>query len=686
MSLEDELDKDLDKARDRIADLRREIAHHDYLYYVRDAPELSDQAYDDLFRELKELEERFPELLVPDSPTQRVAGAPRDGFATAEHLAPMLSLDSDPDRAQVERFDERLRKTLESRGAIDYVLEPKLDGASVELVYEEGVLVRASTRGDGIRGENITENVRTIPAVPLLLRSQDRSIPPLLSLRGEVIMRIGAFERLNERLLGGGREPFANPRNAAAGALRQLDPRITAERPLDIYLYDILFGEVPNLRSQWEVLTALREWGLRVNDLPERTSTVDGIEEYHRRLVEDRDDIDYEIDGVVVKLDDLELREEIGATSHHPRWAFAFKFPPRKEVTRVIRILPSVGRTGVVTPVAMLRPVELGGVTVGRATLHNREEVARKDIREGDRVRVQRAGDVIPQVVERVTEPGRKRSRRFAMPEVCPSCGTRLIERGPFSVCPNSFDCPAQLVGRLFHFGSRPALDIEGLGEETAKLLVTEGLVSHLPDLFDLEVEQLVGLEGFAEKSATNLVAAIRGSSPVELHRFLFALGIPEVGVSVARDLATHFRSLEALASADEEGLAEVSGVGPKVADLIVAFFGEPRNVKILDDLLDGRIEVQSAETTTEGGTLEDLRFVFSGRLETMNRGAAKQLVESAGGRVTGSVSTATHYLVAGENPGSKLDKARKAGVEILDEEAFLGLLVEKGIDLPRES
>jgi DNA ligase (NAD+) len=355
-------------------------------------------------------------------------------------------------------------------------------------------------------------------------------------------------------------------------------------------------------------------------------------------------------------------------------------------VTRVIRILPSVGRTGVVTPVAMLRPVELGGVTVGRATLHNREEVARKDIREGDRVRVQRAGDVIPQVVERVTEPGRKRSRRFAMPEVCPSCGTRLIERGPFSVCPNSFDCPAQLVGRLFHFGSRPALDIEGLGEETAKLLVTEGLVSHLPDLFDLEVEQLVGLEGFAEKSATNLVAAIRGSSPVELHRFLFALGIPEVGVSVARDLATHFRSLEALASADEEGLAEVSGVGPKVADLIVAFFGEPRNVKILDDLLDGRIEVQSAETTTEGGTLEDLRFVFSGRLETMNRGAAKQLVESAGGRVTGSVSTATHYLVAGENPGSKLDKARKAGVEILDEEAFLGLLVEKGIDLPRES
>jgi DNA ligase (NAD+) len=680
------LARELERARQRVADLRREIAHHDYLYYVRDAPELSDQAYDELFRELKELEERFPELLSPDSPTQRVAGAPREGFATAEHLAPMLSLDSHPDRIQVERFDERLRKALESRATVEYVLEPKLDGASVELVYEEGVLVRASTRGDGMRGEDITENVRTIPAVPLLLRGEERSIPPLLSLRAEVIMRIGAFERLNERLLGEGKEPFANPRNAAAGALRQLDPRITAERPLDIYVYDILFGEVPSLRSQWEVLTALRDWGLRVNDLPQRTSTVDGIEEYHRRLVEARDDIDYEIDGVVVKLDNLAAREEIGATSHHPRWAFAFKFPPRREVTRVIRILPSVGRTGVVTPVAMLRPVELGGVTVGRATLHNREEVARKDIREGDRVRVQRAGDVIPQVVERVAEPGRRRSRRFAMPEVCPSCGTRLVERGPFSVCPNSFDCPAQLVGRLFHFGSRSALDIEGLGEETAKLLVAEGLVSHLPDLFDLEVEQLVGLEGFAEKSATNLIAAVRGSTPVELARFLFALGIPEVGVSVARDLAAHFRSFEALASADEEELAEVSGVGPKVAELIVAFFSEARNVRILDDLLDGRVEVLSPAAEIESGGLEGLRFVFSGGLDTMSRDAAKQLVESAGGRVTGSVSSSTDYLVSGERPGSKLEKAKEAGVEILDEQAFLGLLAEKGIEHPRKS
>jgi DNA ligase (NAD+) len=421
---------------------------------------------------------------------------------------------------------------------------------------------------------------------------------------------------------------------------------------------------------------------LRVNDLPRLVDSVEQIVDYHHDLVSRRDDIGYEIDGVVIKLNDLAAREEMGSTSHHPRWAFAFKFEPRKEITRLAKIIASVGRTGVVTPVAMLRPVEIGGVTVSRATLHNREEVARKDIREGDTVRVQRAGDVIPQVVERLPQPGRKRGPEFRMPENCPSCGTELIERGPFSVCPNSFDCPAQLAGRVIHLGSRNALDIEGLGEETARLLVGKKLVEHLPDLFDLAPEQLVELEGFAQKSAENLVAGIEKASHAELHRFLFGLGIPEVGATVARSIARHFRSVEALRAAGEEELQEVDGVGPKMAEQIVGFFEEPRNNKILDELLGGRVEIIEPEEKTEAGDLAGLKFVLTGGLEKFSRGEAKQLLESLGAKVTSSVSAKTDYVVAGTDPGSKYDKAQKLGVTTLDEEGFLGLLADKGVDV----
>jgi DNA ligase (NAD+) len=673
----------LKDARKRAGELRRELQHHGELYYVRNTPAISDEAYDALFRELQEIERLFPDLLAPDSPTQRVGGAALEGFSSVDHLAPMLSLDSHSDPEQVVRFEKRIRKALGTEAEVAFVVDPKLDGASVELVYEQGLLVRAATRGDGRQGEDVTANVRTIKAVPLRLLEIERPAPETLSLRGEIIMRIDAFERLNEGLMGEGKEPFANPRNAAAGALRQLDSRITAQRPLDIYVYDILAGVPPDVDSQWRVLEALAEWGLRVNDLAERASGVEEINDYHRRMVETRDDIDYEIDGVVIKLDDLSAREELGATSHHPRWAFAYKFPPRKEVTRVLEILASVGRTGVVTPVAMLRPVELGGVTVSRATLHNREEVARKDIRKGDRVRVQRAGDVIPQVVERVEEPGRRRKARFSMPAECPSCSTPLIERGPFTVCPNSFDCRAQLVGRIFHFGSRRALDIEGLGEETARLLVDEELVSHLPDLFDLEAEQLVELEGFAEISAANLVTALKEAAHVELQRFLYALGVPEVGVTVAADLAAHFRSFEAIRNADEETLQEVPGVGPRMAEQITAFFREPHNATVIDALLE-RVELVLPERVADGASLAGLRFVFTGGLEGMSRDEAKDLVEKAGGRVTGSVSKATDYVVAGESAGSKLAKAETLGIEVLDEVAFLGLLESKGISSGR--
>src|SRR6185369_13204970 len=556
------------------------------------------------------------------------------------------------------RFDERLRKGLAAAGTseVEYVLEPKLDGLSVELVYRDGVLQHAATRGDGRRGEGITANVRTILSVPLRLREPaagERPIPPFLAVRGEVIMHAEVFDKLNERLIAEGNEPFSNPRNAAAGAVRQLDPQMTAARPLDLYAYDILASEGVEVATQWEVLEALRGWGLRGSDLVERTPTLDGILAYHKGIEEKRDDLGFEIDGIVIKLNDLTARETLGWTSRHPRWAFAFKFPPRKEITRILSILPSVGRTGVVTPVALMLPVEIGGVTVARATLHNREEVARKDVREGDRVRVQRAGDVIPQVIERIEEPERERGPAWAMPAVCPSCATPLVERGPFTVCPNSFECPAQLAGRIVHFASRNAIDIEGLGDETAKIFVAQGLVHQLPELFDLKAEQLVHLEGFAEKSANNLVAALAKASQPELQRFLYGLGIPEVGVSVARDLARHFGTFAALRSADDAALQEVSGVGPRMAEQITAFFREPKNAEVLDALLTRLqlVETAPAPVTSDSPTaavlpLAGKKIVFTGGLTRLARREAQELAERLGARATGSVSKSTDWVV----------------------------------------
>ena len=667
-------------AESRVRELHAAIRHHAYLYYVKDRPEICDSAYDGLFAELRDLEARYPDLVTADSPTQRVGGVPLGDFPKVRHAGPMLSLDSDQTEDALRRFDQRVCRGL-GVSKVDYVVEPKLDGASVELVYENGMLARAATRGDGLVGEGVTENVRTIAAVPLRLREGGAKLPALLALRGEVIMRVDAFEQLNERLLAEGKNPFANPRNAAAGSLRQLDPQITASRPLDIYVYDILAGEGIRAETQWDVLRWLSSRGLRVNDLPRRASSTEDILQYHQDLQSRRDDLEYEIDGVVVKLDDLAARQELGETSHHPRWAFAFKFPPRKEITRVLKIVPSVGRTGVITPGAMLRPVELGGVTVSRATLHNREEVARKDIREGDLVRVQRAGDVIPQVIERVDEEGRRRAGRYRMPEVCPSCGSELIERGPFTICTNSYECAAQLAGRLEHFASRDALDIDGLGEETAKQLVNEKLVRRLPDLFEISSADLVRLEGFAEKSAANLVNAIQTAAETELHRFLYALGVPEVGVTVAKALAMHFKSMAAIRSASRDALEAVEGVGPKMAEQIVSFLSDKRNDSVLTDLLTDTITV--VEPVVEGvATLAGLRFVFTGGLDRVTRRQARELTESLGAKVTTSVSRETDYVVAGVDPGFKYDKAVEIGVTILSENDFIELLRENGAEV----
>jgi DNA ligase (NAD+) len=685
-----------EQAAERIAKLRSEIRHHEYLYYVEDRPQVSDEEFDRLFHALEALEAEHPDLVAEDSPTQRVAGTPSDSFPTVEHAAPMLSLDSSQDEAALRRFDERLRKGLgaggETTAAVEYVLEPKLDGLSVELVYRDGVLLQAATRGDGRKGEGITANVRTIASVPLKLRTTERPAPAFLALRGEIIMFADGFDKLNESLIAEGKEPFANPRNAAAGGVRQLDPQITATRPLHLYAYDILKSEgAEGIETQWDVLTALRAWGLKVNERIKKGSTLEDIQAYHAETEAQRDDLGYEIDGVVIKLNSLADRERLGWTSRHPRWAFAYKFPPRKEITRILSILPSVGRTGVVTPVALMLPVEIGGVTVARATLHNREEVARKDVREGDRVRVQRAGDVIPQVIERIDEPERERAPEWRMPAACPSCGTALTERGPFTVCPNSFECPAQLAGRIVHFASRDALDVEGLGDETAKLFVAEKLVRQLPDLFELRAEQLLPLEGFAQKSAAKLVEALaKAAAAAEHPRFLYGLGIPEVGVAVARDLARHFGTFANLRAAAEEALQAVPGVGPRMSEQILQFFAEPKNAAVLDELTAKlhlvETEPMPVEPSKEGSAsvlpLKGQKWVFTGGLTQLTRRDAQQHVESLGARVTGSVSKSTTTVVIGEDAGSKAEDAKKLGVQSLNEDELLAFLRGNGIDV----
>jgi DNA ligase (NAD+) len=657
--------------------LREEIRRHNHLYYVEARPEISDGEYDRLYQCLKELEGAHPEFITPDSPTQRVGAEPRKDLPTVVHTAPMLSLDSTKDEAELRRFDDRVRKALGD--AVEYLVEPKLDGASLELVYEEGVLVRAVTRGNGVEGEAVTENVKTISSVPLRLRAAERPVPPFLAIRGEVLMKLPAFEAMNEALMAEGSDPFANPRNAAAGALRQLDPRITATRPLDLLAFDLLAVTGAEFEADDEVVQALRDWGLRTPERVERMRSVEEVRAYHERYLQDRDELDYEIDGIVIKVNDLRARRTMGVTSKHPRWALAFKFEPRKEVTRIERIAVSVGRTGVITPVALLLPVEVGGVTVSRATLHNREELERKDVREGDLVRVQRAGDVIPQVVERMEEEGRDRAPPFTMPGLCPSCGTEVTQQGPFTLCPNRFGCSAQLKRRVIHFGSRGALDIEGLGEETANLLVEKRLIRELADLFDLKVEAVSELPGFAEISARKLVEGIAARKRIELRRFLFGLGIPEVGEAVARDLARHFRTLAAVRSAEQEALEAIEGIGPKVSALIYAFFREEPNQRAVDALLSKGMELVPPEEA-QNSALEGKRFVFTGGMDLLTRPQAKKLVEGAGGRAVSSVSKETDFVVAGSDAGSKLAKAQELGVPVLSEDEFLELLAQAGI------
>jgi len=666
-----------EEAKRRIEELRKLIRHHDYLYYVLNKPEISDAEYDKLMLELRKLEEAYPDLVTPDSPTQRVGGFPAEEFKTVTHMKPMLSLDSAFTKEEIKKFDERIKRELGDE-SIEYVAEPKLDGLSVELVYENGVFVRGSTRGDGINGEDVTENLKTIRAVPLRLR-ESKTIPTRLAVRGEVIMHINDFERLNKQLIERGEEPLANPRNAAAGSLRRLDPRETAERPLDIFFYEILFIEGVDIETQWDGLKHLKEWGLKVNHLIKKCDDIDDAIKYHKEMAEKREELSYEIDGVVIKVNRLDYQEKLGIKARSPRWAIAYKFPPREEETEIVDIVVQVGRTGTLTPVALLKPVDVTGVTVSRATLHNQDFIDQMDVRIGDKVKVARAGDVIPEVVKVLKDKRTGREKKFHIPSKCPVCGSKVVKEGAFYRCTGGLACIAQLKRSITHYASKGAMDIEGLGKKNVDLLVDSGLIKRVSDLYVLKKEDLLKLPRFAEKSADNLLKGIEKSKERSLARFIYALGIPNVGEHMARVLAEHFKTLDALMNASRESLLEIHEVGPETADSIVSFFREKINREEIERMKKFGVKATVAQVEEKKGILSGKVFVFTGALQSFSREEAKRLVEELGGRAASSVSKNVDFVVVGENPGSKYDKAKKLGLKIIDEKEFKRMIGRTG-------
>lgn len=668
----DKLDKN--EARKEVEALREAINYHDHLYYVKNKPEISDATYDKLFHRLEQMEKAFPDLRDNNSPTQRVGAPPVDSLGKVKHAAPMLSLNAAREEKEVQDFYGFIHRNIDKK-KIEFVLEPKFDGFSVEVIYENGKFVRGSTRGDGETGEDISKNLRTVRALPLNLQ-EDQPCPKLLSVRGEVFMTKEGFQKLNEERIQTGKEPFANPRNAAAGTMRQLDPKKVSGKPFDIFFYEIIDidSESVSFSHHSEMLELFPSWGLKTASMHKKCASFEDIKRYYDQLAEKREELEYEIDGLVIKLDNYKDRKRLGVRQRSPRWAFAWKFPPREEVTTLEKIVVQVGRTGILTPVALLQPVDVGGVTVSRATLHNEQEVKKKDIRPKDKVRVARAGDVIPEVVERVKEPGKKRENPFSMPEHCPVCSSQIYKEGGYHICPAGLSCSAQVTGGIIHYASRGALNIEGLGEKTVKALYQKGLVKNVADLYKIQKKDILTLEGFAEKSATQLYEAIQNSKNPRLDRFLYAIGIRHVGKRVARDLAQEFGSLEKLREASQKELENIPEIGPEIAKSVAAFFQQEENKAILKALKKAGVRVKEmAPEKTE--TLKEKTFVFTGSLSGYTRQEAKEKVEMRGGRAVSSVSSKTDYVVAGKNPGSKHDEAQKLGVKIIDEEEFERLL-----------
>jgi len=665
------------KAEERVRALRAEIEHHNYRYFVLDDPEIPDAEFDRLVSELRRLEEAHPELVTPDSPTQRVGSKALDEFGEVRHRVPMLSLENAFEPREIEAFDARIRERLGVDGPIAYACEPKLDGLAVSLLYEDGVLIRGSTRGDGTTGEDVTHNVRTVKSVPL--RLQGKGWPRMLEARGEVFMPIAGFQAMNRRAEERGEKVFVNPRNAAAGSLRQLDPRVTAERPLEICFYGvglIEHGSLPARHS--EVLASLRKWGLRTSPEAAVKKGVNGLLEYYDRMLRRRARLGYQIDGVVYKVDEIARQVELGFVARAPRWAIAHKFPAEEEMTVVRGIEWQVGRTGALTPVARLEPVFVGGVTVSNATLHNIDELHRKDVRVGDTVIIRRAGDVIPEVVQVVAERRPPHTRIVRLPSRCPVCDSAVVKPEGEAVarCTGGLYCAAQRKESLKHFASRRAMDIEGLGSKLTEQLVDGGLVKNAADLYRLTAEDLAGLERMAEKSASNLVEALEKSKKTTLARFLFALGIRDVGEATANALASHFGSLEEIAGADTEVLEEVTDIGPVVAEHVRGFFQETHNREVIEALRRSGVEWPApTKAPASKQKLAGKTSVLTGTLSTLSRDEAQERIRALGGKAAGSVSGKTDYVVAGADPGSKLQKAEKLGVRILDEDAFLAIL-----------
>ena len=654
-----------------------QIRHHDYCYYVLDAPEVPDAEYDRQYRKLIELEARNPELVASDSPTKRVGSAPVQGLDEVQHAMPMLSLSNAFAKDDVIEFDRRCREAL-GLDVVGYVAEPKLDGLAVSLHYDNGRLVRAATRGDGNRGEDVTHNARTIRSIPLHLVGVDH--PDQLEVRGEVYMSHTGFTRLNEAQRGSGGKLYVNPRNAAAGSLRQLDPRITASRPLAFYGYGVgLVNARASPESQSQMLDSLRHWGIRVNPQVSVVSGAAGCIDYYEKIVAIREKLAYDIDGVVYKVDSFAAQKQLGFIARAPRWALAHKFPAQEELTVIQSIEVQVGRTGAVTPVARLQPVFVGGVTVSNATLHNASEIKRLDVRVGDTVIIRRAGDVIPEVVSVVLDRRIGGTRSFRFPKRCPICGSDIVGDADQVVlrCSGGLFCSAQLKESIKHFASRRAMDIEGLGSKLVDQLVETGHVRDVADLFDLDLEVLLSLERMGEKSARNLLDAIDHSQNTSLGRFLFALGIPQVGEATANTLAEHFATLDRLRAADQSQLQAVSDVGPVVAEGVIRFFSQTDNQQVIDRLLAAGVIWPDKQISVPSDKLAGKTFVLTGTLDQLTRDDAKQRLTDQGARVTGSVSGKTDFLVAGADPGSKLVKAEELGIPVLDEIAFLLLLEE---------
>jgi DNA ligase (NAD+) len=644
---------------------------------VLDDPEISDAEYDRLMEELIRIEQEHPELRDPDSPTARVGSPPLDKFDTLRHSIPMLSLDKGFSEDDLRSFDARIKRALKDPEELVYTAEPKLDGVAVELVYESGRLALASTRGDGEVGEVITPNIKTIPTLPLVIDNREKKdVPDFLEVRGEVFISRENFKALNDRRLSEGLPPFANARNAAAGSLRQLDSSVTAGRPLDIFIYGV--GIAPELTatdSHSEALRRLEELGFQVNPLTRYEIDLQEVLEFYHYLSRNRLSLDYEIDGMVVKVNRFSLQQALGTTSKRPRWAIAIKFEALQERTRVKDIRVQVGRTGALTPVAFLEPINVGGVTVSRASLHNEDEVRKKDVRIGDQVFVHRAGDVIPEIVKVIDSTRDGSEKPFSMPDHCPACGARAVrDEEAITRCIN-VSCPAQVKGNIRHFASKPAFDIDGLGEKLVDQLVEKGLVRSYPDIFHLDKEELQKLDRMGEKSSENLVNAIDASRKVSMSRLLYAIGIRHVGQHVASLLAAEFASIDELAAAEAGMLEQIEGIGPVVAASIADFFSNPQNLRTIHALLDAGVIVETEKGEEAPGRLEGLTFVLTGSLESLTRDDAKKMIEAQGGRVTGSVSRKTDYVVAGESAGSKLDKARELGVTVLDETGLRSLI-----------